>query len=90
MQTHPHIAYVGDGMNDLAVCDLVTRFIGFGGFAFRQNVADQSDFYVKENSFAPIVALSLSLNEVAKLTEGERTLFNEGLLFIDNQNVLIN
>src|SRR5690606_14572637 len=38
---HKDIGYVGDGLNDIAVYDLATRFIGFGGAYFRKNMKEK-------------------------------------------------
>jgi phosphoserine phosphatase len=40
-QRHSQIAYVGDGLNDYAVYDLVTRFIGYGGAFYRESIANR-------------------------------------------------
>ncbi len=42
---HPRIAYVGDGMNDLSVIDVVTRFIGYGGTFYRKNIEMACSYY---------------------------------------------
>lgn len=54
---HPHLIHVGDGLNDLAVKDLVTRFIGFGGIAYRETIARQCDHYISERSLRNVVKM---------------------------------
>lgn len=75
---HSEFLYVGDGMNDLAVRDLVTGFIGYGGNFFRQNIADQSDFYIKAQSLLPLLPLSLTENEYKNLSDEDKRLYEEG------------
>jgi len=52
---HSYLAYVGDGMNDLQVKDLVDTFIGYGGIFYRQNIADECKYYIKEKSMKKIL-----------------------------------
>lgn len=76
---HPRILYVGDGMNDLAVRTLVTKFIGFGGFFYRQNIADQSDYYIRTASMAPLLPLALTEEECGRLAGEDRELYGKGV-----------
>ncbi|HLD16268.1 MAG TPA: HAD-IB family phosphatase [Coxiellaceae bacterium] len=52
---HASIAYVGDGMNDLEVKDMVARFIGFGGHYYRKNIQDACEFYMTDCSMKPLL-----------------------------------
>jgi len=62
-EKHPEIAYVGDGLNDVAVIDLVTRFIGYGGSFYRENIKALSDFYITEKTMMPLLELCLTGDE---------------------------
>lgn len=81
-KNHEHIIYVGDGMNDLAVLDLVTKFIGFGGSFYRENIAKVSDYYIERNSMAELLPLVLLDKEQTLLTPSEKNLYQVGLNFI--------
>jgi phosphoserine phosphatase len=78
-QHHPTTAYVGDGLNDLEVKDLVTRFIGYGGIFYRKNIEAECQFYLKPASMAALLPYVLTLNEINGLTEDERKLYQHGL-----------
>jgi phosphoserine phosphatase len=75
---HTDIAYVGDGLNDLEVRDLVTRFIGYGGIFYRENIKSACQFYVTSESMAAILPLILTQDEVELLTAEERRDFPAG------------
>jgi phosphoserine phosphatase len=77
-QKHPAIGYVGDGMNDLAVMDLVTRFIGYGGSYYYERVAQHCDFYIKSSSMAPVLPLILTQTEVEQLSAAALELYKQG------------
>ena len=67
---HERMGFVGDGLNDLVVKDLVTRFVGFGGAYFRQNIADSCDYYIRALTMAPLLALMLTGQEREKIECG--------------------
>ena len=73
---HPHLAYVGDGLSDLEVYDLVTRFIGYGGAYYRKNIEDSCEFYIKSLSIAPLISYVLTEKEMEQLTAKERKIFS--------------
>jgi phosphoserine phosphatase len=73
---HKEIAYVGDGLNDLAAYDLATRFIGFGGAYYRENVKEKCEVYLEELSMAPILSLVLTEGEKEKLSQEERRILH--------------
>src|SRR5665648_361639 len=52
---HKNLLYVGDGMNDYAVYDLVTRFIGYGGAFYREQFAKRSEFYITRPTFKALL-----------------------------------
>lgn len=76
---HHDIIYVGDGMNDLAVYDHVVRFIGYGGIFYRENIANQSDVYIKTESLAPLLPLILTQNEFETSHPEDEALYLKGL-----------
>lgn len=81
-QLHNHILFVGDGLNDLAVKDLVTRFVGFGGCYYRENIARQCDYYIRTLSMAPLLPLALTQNEQILLKNKDKELYNQGVIAI--------
>jgi hypothetical protein len=50
---------IGDGLSDLEVGGEVDLFVGFGGAAFRQRIADESPVYIRSLSLAPVLPLAL-------------------------------
>ena len=52
---HNQIYYIGDGMNDLQVKDLVTIFIGYGGAFYRENIAKAADVYLTDPSMLQLI-----------------------------------
>lgn len=85
---HQTILHIGDGLNDFEVYDLVTRFIGFGGVYYRENIAAQCQYYIKAMSMAPLLPLALTQNEYDQLSPEEMTLYQKGLCFIQNDQVI--
>ncbi len=59
-QAHPGRALlIGDGLSDLEAGEEVELFVGFGGAAFRQRIADRSPVYIHTLSLAPVLPLAL-------------------------------
>lgn len=87
---HTRLGYIGDGLNDYEVYDLVTRFIGYGGAYYRSNIAELCKFYVKTASLAPILPLLLTQTEYHQLNKPYQSLYDKGLEAIMNNQVLIN
>ena len=87
--SHPQIGYVGDGLNDLAVYDLVARFVGMGGTYFRQNIADRCEFYITDKSLTPLLPLLLTASEAESLYATEKTFYQKGLQLIKSGGVKI-
>ncbi len=81
---HDHVLYVGDGMNDLVVYDLVTRFVGYGGVFYRENIAAQCQYYIKQLSMAALLPLSLTQREHEQLLPDEQALYQFGLSAIQS------
>lgn len=87
---HSRIAHIGDGLNDHVVYDLVTRFIGFGGVFYRENIAANCEFYIKSTSMSPLLPLGLTHQEFDLLTIEEKELYHQGLGAIHEQEVVFN
>ena len=88
-QKHEEIAYVGDGMNDLSVYDVVTRFVGYGGAYFYEKVAERCAFYLKSVAMSPLLPLILTEGEASQLLDVEQVLYHYGLDAIDDGLVVI-
>lgn len=86
---HPRIVLIGDGLNDYAAYDVVTRFIGYGGAYYRQNIADLCQFYITTLSMAPVIPLAITQNEVSKLSSDAKSLYQQGLQAIEGKKVLV-
>src|SRR3990167_8618631 len=76
---HEEIVHVGDGLNDIVTYDLVTRFIGFGGIFYRENIEKQCKYYIQSPSMTPLLPFILTAEEHHMLTAHEQILFNQGL-----------
>lgn len=64
LQKHAHIAFVGDGSNDLVVADLVTRFIGYGGAYYREHIKQRCSYYITEPSMSSLLSFCLTPAEI--------------------------
>jgi phosphoserine phosphatase len=78
IKKHSQVAYVGDGLNDCAVIDLVTRFIGFGGHFYRENIAALCQYYLTQTTLASLLPLVLTAEEYTMLTTIEKKLYEAG------------
>ena len=76
---HPHLLYIGDGLNDLETKNEVERFIGYGGFFYRKHIEEQCEFYIKTPSMRALLPYSLTRSEVSLLTDTEKTLYENGM-----------
>lgn len=56
-QDYSHIAYIGDGQNDLEVSDQVDCFIGYGGAYYRPNIERACQHYIREPSLLPLLQI---------------------------------
>ena len=88
-QKHKRILHVGDGLNDYAAHDLVTRFVGYGGAFHRDKVAAAASFYIECRSMLPLLPLGMIKSEQEKLNEGQLAAFKQGLALIDSEEVII-
>lgn len=86
---HKDIIHIGDGLNDVVTLDLVTRFIGYGGVAYRKNIAELCKYYINTLSFASLLPLALTHDEAAALLPEEQALYQRGLTAIQEGKVQI-
>lgn len=64
---YTRIVHIGDGLNDLDTQGHVTRFIGFGGHAYRKNIEQKSSYYTNSQSMLAILPFILTEEEVQSL-----------------------
>jgi phosphoserine phosphatase len=76
---HEEIIHIGDGLNDYVTHDIVTRFIGYGGVYYRENIENLCEYYIKTQSLASLLPLVLTPHESLKLKDDEQKLYHEGL-----------
>lgn len=79
---YPGIIHIGDGLNDFSIHEIAIRFIGYGGFAYREKVAQFSDFYLRNESMAAMLPLCLTAAEVKKLNPTEQQLYQKGITLL--------
>ena len=84
---HHRFAHIGDGMNDIQVLDEVNRFIGYGGSAYREHIANRCEFYITSLSLSPVLPLLLTQEEVETLTGDAKPLYERGLRSIQDNGV---
>lgn len=86
-ERHRRLVWIGDGMNDLVVKPDIERFIGYGGAFYRPKIAANSDFYLKCESMAPLLALGLTPEEIAGLDDQGQSLYQAGCDLIASDDV---
>jgi len=86
---HPDILYIGDALNDYEIYDLATRFVGFGGAFYRENIASRCQYYITASSMDPLLPLALTQVEYDSLTSVEQALYHHGLTTIYEGEVII-
>lgn len=79
---------VGDGVSDWEARETVTRFIGFAGLNPKERVKNNSEFYITNTSFYPIIPLGLTQDELKQLPSQYYACYEQGLTEIYN-SVLI-
>lgn len=84
---HQRIIHIGDGLNDYATHDIVTRFIGYGGIYYRENMAALCDYYIRTASLSPLLPLAITPHEMEYLTRDEKSLYSKGLAAIHANQV---
>lgn len=83
------IAFIGDGLSDYEVCEDVTRFVGYGGVFYRENIAKLCQFYIKTLRLRALLPLLLTTYEYDILLPHEKKLYAEGIADIENAAVKI-
>jgi hypothetical protein len=74
---------VGDGVSDLWARSAVELFVGFGGVAYRERVASESDIYVATDSLAALLPLAASVEAYGQCQgTPHQALFEKGLALI--------
>lgn len=86
---HLRFMHIGDGLNDYVAHDIVTRFVGYGGIFYRQNLASLCPYYILTPSLASVLPLGLTKAESDLLLPSEKALFEQGLRDILEKRVLI-
>lgn len=86
-QKHARIALVGDGMNDAQAAEVVDCFIGYGGTFYREQIAALSHYYLSTDSFAPLLSLLLTEQEIATLTGEAKAMYLKGLAMLSAQRM---
>jgi len=76
---HETILHIGDGLNDYDAHDLVTRFVGFGGFFYRENLEKLCKYYIKTPSLVSLLPLALTQDEYTQLSPSELDLYLKGI-----------
>jgi phosphoserine phosphatase len=84
VRQHPGRAMlVGDGVSDLWARSAVELFVGFGGVAYRERVASESDIYVATDSLAALLPLAASVEAYGQCQgTPHQALFEKGLALI--------
>ncbi len=82
-QQHTHLLHVGDGLNDYATYEVVSRFIGYGGAFFHQKLAARCEYYINSPSMAALLPLCLTETELHQLTDVQLQLYKKGLKLIN-------
>jgi len=86
-ESYPRIVHIGDGMNDVEAAYIATRFIGYGGKAYRAKVAELSHFYILCRSLLPLLPLLLTAEEAASLKNNAARCYEEGLQLLRHGEV---
>jgi phosphoserine phosphatase len=84
-QQHQRLVYVGDGLNDYATYDLVTRFIGYGGAFYREQIKSRCQYYISAPSMTPLLPLCLTADEILRLAPAGLTDYHKGLALFEQQ-----
>jgi len=86
---HPEILHVGDGLNDYITHDVVTRYVGYGGVFYRENLANLCQYYINTLSLSPLLPLSLTEHECKFLMEEELIIYRKGMDAINTEKVKV-
>ena len=67
-KTRHRIAYIGDGIVDLEVQEIVDVFVGFGGAVTRDRVKNESQYFISEMNMLPLLDIVLTKNEKSRVS----------------------
>ena len=81
--------HVGDGLNDYITHDVVTRYVGYGGVFYRENLANLCQYYINTLSLSPLLPLSLTEHECKFLMEEELIIYRKGMDAINTEKVKV-
>ncbi len=83
-QRHAQLALIGDGLNDYDAHEVVTRFVGYGGAFYRENIKQKCQYYIAAPSMLQLLPLTLTSQEVKTLSELELTYYDKGLSLLES------
>jgi hypothetical protein len=63
----------------------VTRFIGYGGAFFRENIAQACQYYIVASSMAPLIPLCLTAEEILQLPADQLKFYHHGLSLLSKK-----
>lgn len=86
---YTHLLHIGDGLNDYATHDIVTRYIGYGGVYYREKIESLCQYYIYTLSLSSLLPLCLTLEESLLLQDDELVLYNQGLNAIKENKVKV-
>lgn len=82
---HKHIVHIGDGLNDLSTFDIVTRFIGYGGAFYRENIAKLCHYYLRSPAMSTLLPLCLTAHERTLLSTPDQEIYHLGLMQLQHE-----
>jgi phosphoserine phosphatase len=88
--TYPHMGYIGDSVDDYAAHDCVSRFVGYGGMFYRENLARQCEFYIRKPSMISLLALLLTQQEANQLTGQQHEFYQASVAACLQGDVIFN
>lgn len=83
---YPRILHIGDGSNDFATHDIVSRFVGYGGIYYRPWLEQACEFYMRAPSMAALLPLALTDAEAQSLYGSTQELYECGRKLLQYQN----
>jgi phosphoserine phosphatase len=79
---------VGDGASDQRAADTVDLFVGFGGVARRERVAEHAPVYLTAASLAPVLPIAAGPSGQLRLTSPDAVqVFERGVAFLEQGDV---
>ncbi len=86
---YQNTAFIGDGLSDYEVHADVTRFVGYGGAFYRENIEKLCQFYIKTLRMYALLPLLLTIDEYNTLLPHEKNLYHQGIDDIQNGEVIV-